>query len=478
MKLIRAVIIFMCLAHGAGFAQNKQVLYDFVEVPQALMLNPGMQTDFKWYAGIPLVSGISAYAGSNGIAVNDIFANDGLDINVKVRERMLNGMTIRDEFSANQQIEWFSGGFRGRDPNVFYSFGAYLEVDNIVFWPSDYAFLIMDGNVGQLNRRFDLDHLKARGAMVNVVHFGLNKKIGKRLTVGGRAKYYAGLADYNTTQNKGYLVNTLGQNNILATTLSADMKLRTSGFNELSNADEGAGLGSTLLKRTFFGGDIGLGVDLGFSYALTEQTVITGSILDFGFIYHSGDVETYTLKGNATVEGIEIDILEDFANLNRDFWQDLVDDVEELVPFEEKNNPYITFRPTKVYGSLRHGFGKPIGATALDCDCTLTGDVGNNRMLRYRNEVGGQLFLINRPRGPQAAITGFYLRRFGNLLALKATYTADKFSYTNIGLGINLQAGPVNFYAMADNLLSYQNIAGSHYASFQFGLNIISWGRK
>ncbi|MGB3145345.1 MAG: DUF5723 family protein, partial [Maribacter sp.] len=89
-----------------------------------------------------------------------------------------------------------------------------------------------------------------------------------------------------------------------------------------------------------------------------------------------------------------------------------------------------------------------------------------------------QLYMINRPRGPQAALTGFYTKRIGNIMALKATYTADKFSWTNFGLGINLQTGPINLYFMADNLLSYQNIAASNYASFQFGLNIISWGKN
>jgi hypothetical protein len=92
--------------------------------------------------------------------------------------------------------------------------------------------------------------------------------------------------------------------------------------------------------------------------------------------------------------------------------------------------------------------------------------------------VGGQLYAINRPRGPQTALTAFYLRRFGNVAAIKATYTVDKFSATNIGLGLNLQAGPVNFYFMADNLLAYSNVYNSRYASFQLGLNIISWGKK
>lgn len=86
--------------------------------------------------------------------------------------------------------------------------------------------------------------------------------------------------------------------------------------------------------------------------------------------------------------------------------------------------------------------------------------------------------MINRPRGPQAALTAFYQRRVGNVLAFKATYTIDKFSATKLGLGMNLQAGPVEFYLLADNLLAYQNLADAHYASLLFGLNILSWGRN
>ena len=469
-------LFLFCFSFLQG--QNKQLLYDFSEIPQSLMVNPGVEPDFKWYVGVPVLSGLSGHAGSNGISVNDIFADDGVDINLKVRERMVAGLTPRDEFMGNVSFQFLSGGYRSENPNIFYSFGAYLELDNITYWPQDYAYLAFEGNADQLDRRFDLGDLKSRGSMVSVYHFGINKKIDESLTIGARGKIYSAIADYSSSMNDGYFVNTEGQNNLLATTISADLKLRSSGFGELRNAERDETLGSTMAKRALFGGDLGLGLDVGFSYHLSERMVVTGSLLDLGLIYHAGDVYTYSLNGNATVEGIEIDVLEDFANLNRDFWQDLVDEVEEIVPFETTNKGYITFRPTKLNASLRYDFGKPIeNGSQADCDCT-AGSSKNRLRVKYRNSAGGQLYAINRPRGPQFALTGFYLRRFGNFMALKATYTADKFSYTNLGVGLNLQAGPVNFYVMADNLLSYQNVAASNYASFQLGLNIISWGRK
>ncbi|WP_299532123.1 DUF5723 family protein [Ulvibacterium sp.] len=472
--LFWATIFWVCYY---SHAQNKQLLYDFSDIPQSLMVNPGVKTDFQWYAGIPALSGISLQGGSSGVTVNDIFADDGLDINDKVRDRAIDGMNIRDELSGTYQIELLSGGFRGKDPDYFYSFGIYNEGDAIGYWFRDYAILAFEGNADRLNQEFDLSHLKTRGEMVNVFHFGINKRVNNKLVAGARGKIYSSIFDFNSTRNKGFFVTREGQNNLLASTLDADMKLRTSGISELEDAEDNGNLASTVLKRGFFGGNLGLGVDLGFSYNLDQQTVITGSLLDLGFIYHANDVQTYTLDGAATVEGIEVILPDALSDPDADFWQELVDEIEALVPFEEDTRGYITFRPTKLYASIRRDFGEQLESREI-CDCNEVVAGGGGARYRYANSFGGQLYMINRPRGPQTALTAFYMRRLGNVLAAKATYTVDKFSYSNIGLGVSIQAGPVNLYMMADNLLAYSNIADTHYASFQLGLNIISWGQK
>lgn len=466
---------FLFLLLGSTFlaAQNKEILYDFNEIPQGLMLNPGMETDFQWYAGIPLLSGISGYGGSSGITVHDIFADDGVDINDKIRQKALYGMSIRDEFSASYQVELLHIGFRSKNkPQTFYSFGIYHEGDAIVYWPKDLAILGYEGNSGNIGRRFQLSHLSTRGEVLNVFHFGINKQLSKSLVIGGRAKLYSGIFDFNSTSNSGYFVTTPGQNNFLANTLVADLQYRSSGLKEL--IDDEADLAGKLTSRSLFGGSIGAGLDLGLTYYLNEQTVLTASILDLGFLYHNKDIQNFELQGNATVEGVEVILPDALADPNADFWEDLVEEVEGLIPFAETTDPYINFRPTKLYASLRHNWGERIPPRGpCDCDYRTT---SKPRKLKYPNSIGGQLFMINRPRGPQAALTAFYQRRLGNALALKATYTVDKFTATNIGLGMNVQAGPLNFYVLADNLLGYQNLANSHYASFQLGLNIISWG--
>ena len=477
MKSCKILVISLFLGIWSITAQNRQVLYDFIEIPQALMLNPGMQTSYKWHAGVPLLSGIAVQGATSGISVNDIFANDGLDINDKVRNRAVNALSKRDDINGTYQVEVFSGGFRLKNqPENYISFGLYHEGYTINYWPRDLAILAFEGNADQIGRRFDLSHLKIRGEVLNVFHVGWNKMMNKNLTLGIRGKLYSSILEFNSSNNDGAFVTNLGQNNLLANTLVADMSIRSSGVEAIRQAlDDGSGsdVASIFTKRGFLGGDLGLGLDLGFSYNLNRQTLITGSLLDLGFVYHYSDVRNYTLEGSATIEGIEVILPDALIDPDADFWQDLVDEIEALVPFEENNKNYFTFRPVKLYGSIRHNFGEP-PLTKEDCDCDYKSE-DIDRNFFYRNSVGGQLYIINRPRGPQAALTAFYQRRIGNVLSLKGTYTVDKYSLTNLGLGMSLQAGPLNFYLMADNLLGYGNIAASHYASFQIGLNIISW---
>jgi len=481
-KGIRLIFVIWFGMH-ALCAQNKQLLYDFNEIPQSLMLNPGVKTSEKWHVGIPVLSGLSFQAGTSGVTVNDLFADDGIDFTTKVRERVLDAMTRKDDFSSTSQIEGFYVGFRGRNrPDDYYSFGMYGETDIIVYWPKDLALLAFEGNGGDnIGRSFDLGDLSLRGEMVNVFHFGVNRKISNDLTVGARAKLYSSVFQFQSIHNAGSFRTSPGQNNVYVSSMVADMQLQTAGvkgFYDILDEDTSTttkDLTRLFTKRVLLGGNLGLGFDAGFSYNLNPQTTITASVLDVGFIYNSKDIQNYTLRGNASTEGITVFLPEDINDVNNDLWQELVDDIEESLPYEENSSGYISLRPVKVYGSIRYDFGEGDGRSLENCGCGVNMERGGGMSGIYRNSVGGQLFLMKRPRGIQPALTGFYQKRLGRTLSLKTTYTVDKYSWTNIGLGLNLQAGPVNFYVLGDNLLSYRNVADSHYASLQFGFNIISW---
>ena len=84
-----------------------------------------------------------------------------------------------------------------------------------------------------------------------------------------------------------------------------------------------------------------------------------------------------------------------------------------------------------------------------------------------------QVFTEFRPQYPIWAVTGFYSRELTKFLSAKATYTVDKFSYYNIGVGISAHIKSFNIYATADNLVALASIKNSNYQSIQFGMNFI-----
>ncbi len=80
---------------------------------------------------------------------------------------------------------------------------------------------------------------------------------------------------------------------------------------------------------------------------------------------------------------------------------------------------------------------------------------------------------MKRPNHLQWALSAFYYRKIVKGLQLKTSYTVDAYSFKNVGLGASAALGSVQFYVMADNLLSYQNLAKSQSVSLQLGFNYI-----
>lgn len=464
-KCFPLIAMFMA---AFGFAQNKQVLYGFNEVPQSLLLNPGGKINNKGYFGIPLLSHVHVNAGSSGISIYDLFADDGRDFNLKLR-KAVNRLSHRDFFTATQQLEILSGGFAfgpSYDKNEYLSFGLYQEFDAIGYFPKDYAILALEGNQSNIGRPFELGHLNFSANVISVLHIGYNKRVNSKFTYGIRGKMYSNVADISSNSNSGQFITLQGNNNIYRHIFSLNLEARTSGIDGVfddSSSDGNEGF-KRLRQRLLFGGSLGLGLDLGITYQLNDQWYVDASILDIGFITHSKDIKNYQVKGDLEFEGIDPLFPESSGNQTADeYWSQIEEDFEDLFTLDSTTTRYTTTRPVKFNASLNYAFGKK---KLKDCDCLAEeGD--------YLNRVGAQLYAIKRPKGIQAALTAYYYRRIFNGLSAKATYTIDAFTFTNVGLGISANLWGFNMYIMADNFLSYQNIYDAQHVSLQLGLNYI-----
>ncbi|MCF8714033.1 hypothetical protein JM658_04260 [Joostella atrarenae] len=449
-------------------AQNKQLLYNFTDIPQSLMVNPGAEIQNSAYFGIPALSGIYAGAGSSEISIYDLFSDNGVDFNIKVKNAIYS-LNKSDIQRVNEELEILNVGFKlgGLFNKDYISFGIYQELNFFNYWPEDLAILAYEGNAPNIGRPFDLSHLSAKGELLTVFHVGFHRKVDDHFSFGVRGKLYSGVIDVSSRSNSGSFITSLGTDNTYRHTLISDVEIRTSGIASLREDDvDGATDVLNILKnKALLGGNLGVGFDFGVTYKPSKEWTHTASIQDLGFIRQSKDIETYTLKGAYSLEGINLP----FNNIITggglsDNWQELIDDIEEALPYEIVNSSYTTMRPLKLNLASIYNFGER--RSSKECNCATDDN-------SYINSVGIQFFAETHSRYPQAALTAFYYTRIGEWLKLKTTYTVDKFSKTNIGLGLSTHFANFNFYLLADNLIEYYNLANMNNASLQFGFNYI-----
>ena len=460
---MRKVVFLFCLFVATNLTgQNKQLLYNFTDIPQSLMTNPGADVKYKWFAGVPLLSGISMNVGSSGFSAYDLFANDGIDFNTKLRS-VLSKTTSNDVLTLNQQLELFSGGFRigTVDNSSFLSFGLYQEFDLLSYVPHDIATLAINGNIDYLGKRFNLADLSVKADLLSVFHIGMHKKIQENLIIGARAKIYSNIFNASSITNTGYIYTNTSTDSFYEQIVYSNIQLNTSGFSQYNDVNNNSNVGTDVKKGILIGGNLGLGLDLGLTYYPQSNVQFTASIIDLGYIKHSKNVESYSYKGFYNYKGLVPKFNgENAAQAN-------FQDFKEAIVLDTLNVKYTTWRPTKFNASAQYSFEEE---RVVDGSCNCE---GTDPSIFYKSIVGAQLFAMTTPKSTLMALTAFYKRNFSKSFQMKATYTVDSYSFTNVGLGMTTKVGPVNFYVVADNLLSYADISKANSLSFQLGLNVI-----
>jgi len=445
------VIFFLSTCNG----QNKKIMYDFGDLNQSTLVNPSFFGSSKLSIGFPLLSEVGLQFGTKNFTIFDLFSRDTISFNEKV-ERVIGNLTPRDFFTLNAQVETLNIGIRLNE-RTYLSFGHYAELDAIVFFPRDLVELAINGNNPFINRGFKISEINYKADLVGVYHVGMAFQKNERLKLGFRTKIYSSAINLESKNNQGSFTTVRGNTNrYIHYFNNVNMTFKSSGLIRsdtlMTNNDEH-------LKNLFRLKSIGVGVDFGFSLGLSKQLKISGSILDFGFIKHSNDVQTRSYDGSFTYEGIGYQI----SNNQVITWSDVQDIFNATFPKDWDTDSYISWRPLKFNAAMKYSFGERRSKVCYD----------NSYEDFYTDAVGVHLFSVFRPLFPQVALTGFYQKSLSDKIHAKVTYTVDDYSFHNLGFGFSMQLSKLNLYTTFDNILNYGNITKTNNVSFQFGANII-----
>jgi len=463
----KIVLILFLLTSLFSFGQNRPLLYNVDDLPQTLLQNPGARIDFTRHFGIPFFSQIHLFAGSTGVTAHDILSDENANVNQRVRN-VMNSIGAGDFFSINEQIEVLSMGWK-MGSRGYFSAGIYQELDVFAYFPKDPAILAFEGNADYINQDFEFSDVNFTGEVLTVYHAGFNYKIDNKLAIGGRLKLYSGIFNAESTNNGG-VFRTLdtpdGPNFYRHEIDELSVTVNTSGYASLEDrdnitVDEAA---IELLSRSFFGQNIGVGMDLGFSYRVTNQFSINASIQDLGLMFHQKDVENYNYFGSFQTNGLEPLFPELKANESTIPYWDIFETRLDANLLEETTvNTYTTWRPLKFNASFEFGTGKSI----LPCDYLIS------KKPRFMNLFGMLISGVNRPKGPTYGITAYWDRKVTDNLRFRLAYGLDEYSITKFGAMVSSRFKNFNVYLAANDIIGYTNLAKANSASLQLGLQFV-----
>lgn len=443
------ILLFLALSFKA-ITQNRSVLYDFAEIPQAQLLNPALDFSNKKHIGVPFLSGLQTEIGFKNFSLFDFFGANSTPFIEKI-SNLTNRLSSRDFLTINSQIEIINAGFR-LNRRSYLSFGVYQETDAILYFPRDLLAISLDGNV--IDRAYNVSHLNFQADILNVFHVGLSRKMNDKIHLGVRFKLYTSIANAQSKNNSGTLLTTRGTDNLLTNRFdNLNLSLQTAGL-PIEEGFNNYVLGENLLNN------LGIGLDFGVTKQISSQLKLSASILDFGFISYTKKIENYAVNGSYSFEGTEAVFSDDEDS---EPWQDVLSEFEEELSFSENSSSYISLRPIKINAAIKYGFGKYRSKQCYD----------NTNKNEYANAVGAQFFSVFRPRGPILALTGFYERMITKNFKTKLTYTLDSFSLSNIGIGASTKIGKVYFYGTIGNLIQFADISKSNNFVAQMGINYI-----
>lgn len=436
-------LCFCLLVSIAAKAQQDLTLFNFNDIPQSSYSNPANQFNGKFFIGLPAISSSYYSISNSGFAYSDFIKKDGdslrLDFNSMIAE-----LEETNFLSFNTKIDLLSFGFKlGEKTQLLFNI---TENANLRFsYTKDVATFIHKGNLAFENNTADFNGTGFSANYYREYGVGISHQFGNRMRMGARFKYLYGIANLDSRRSDLKLTT---DPNTYALTANADVLINTSGSLDIDSLGDQSGFIS--------GNDNhGFGIDLGMNYELTKKLSINASVIDLGYIDWGSNVTNYNIdKGQYYFDGIEIDAFSPQDDTTGTSAFDRVaDSLESAFNVKETNEGYSTPLVGRFY-------------------------VGANYKLGEKAVIGGliQSELYKGSIRPSFTASANY--KLTKWIGLAASYSMINRSFNNLGVGININPGPVQIYVVSDNVMSAFQPQHARHAQVRAGINLIFGSEK
>lgn len=446
MKTKYTIFLLSVLFGNLLFGQKNFSLYNLQGTPQAVYTNASFIPKSKIYLSLPL--GMMNMGVSNsGFSFNDLFTKRSDDSLVINTQEVIDGLDDLNYLNLENSIEFFGLGLKVRD--MYLNFNVSSKVQANFIYPKGLLQFALEGNGKNfIGQRASMDGIGINLNAYTEFGFGVSKEINDKLTIGGRLKFLSGIANIITRETR---LGIYTDPETYALTIDGFADISSSNISQfyedtvLSMSAKMKNLQSSILNFD----NKGIGLDLGATYKISDKVSVNASLVDLGTIRWGSNVTSYkTDEFEYTFEGVNLNeyFAEDQDSSNRAI-DNLKDTIPKIFNYEENNEAYSTSLYTKFY-------------------------IGGNYQINKIFNVGGVLlneFVMGRYR-PGISVSGNVALK--SWFAATLNYSIYNKTFSNIGVGVSLRGGPIQFYIMTDNVLAFTNILNAKTVNLTGGLSI------
>ena len=439
MKRLILALIRLLTAVSAGHTQNSQVLY-FMNLPQATTLNPAFKPTGRFYLGLPAISDISVRLDNNFLSLQDLFANGVIsDSTMTFLERgpwladFLSGLGSNNTLEPQVGVRIFGLAFTVKD-NLRLSLDITERAEADIVFPGDLLRLGLGGNSEFIGKTLDLSSFRSDITVYQEIGIGASRNITEKLRVGGRLLVLSGVASGNMVNNH----STLTVNEDFTQTVDADMLYNFSAPVTFTTESDGSIHGAEFDDARFDDtrnlisylkemANPGFGIDLGAEYRFSDKLAVSAAVKDLGFIKWKRDLAQLSIKSSFQFNGLT---MQDVYDESVDFEELInwtIDSVQNVLRVEDNPQEFTTRLPATVVGAFSY---TPVKFFTLG---VLSQTRFEGPVIRQATTLSGNL-------------------NFGNIFSATMAYTAANRRYDNLGFGMALRGGFLQFFVMVDNI--------------------------
>ena len=437
--------------------------YFLSNLPQQFRLNPAYQPEYKVFIGLPGLSGVSVnYLNSSFTVENLLFKRDDsvyMDVN-----KFYKSLHKRNYIAFNNENSILSIGVKAKS---WYGTLDITQKNDFLFsYNKDLFTFLKYGNTDHPS--MDFGKLGVNLNSYIEVALGLSKRVNSKLTVGGRLKYLAGIANAHMTDSElDVLTERDGTMKIhsrqnIRITAPVNIRNEQTGlpfepnqpidWDDFDFNTDDIGVADFLNTK-----NPGFAIDLGGEYQFNDKIKLFASLTDLGFIHWGNKDFQYNFYQDArfTWEGADISnsVNKDnvgYISIDSAFTK-LTDQLKDSLQLRSRGKAYTTMVSPKLYLGATYQLNRTFYVGGL-----------------FRASLVDKMFIPSLT----ASVNGRLMRN----VSASVSYSITRGSYVNLGAGLTAKLGPFQLYLETDNLLAC-NYTNTQSANARFGINLL-FGHK